>query len=76
MVNNNTFVIYGQNKEMNRWRCSWYAKTHCKCKLQTFGQAVRIIDRHNHDPTCPKPSGSTKKVEIIYASDEHEKKRK
>lgn len=43
------FRLQEKHDNSTIWRCSYYYRTKCKCRLRTAGNVVQVTNNHNHE---------------------------
>lgn len=49
IIDNTDFRLHNNMGGTTYWRCSFYFRTKCKCRVKTSGNVVYVINSHNHD---------------------------
>ncbi|CAG9856471.1 unnamed protein product [Phyllotreta striolata] len=49
-VENYSYSLQRRSNTKSRWRCLFVNKTRCRAFLNTYGNNVKVINHHNHDP--------------------------
>lgn len=65
------FRLHNSMGNITHWRCSFYFRTKCKCRVKTSGNIVYLTNTHNHDvPRLTLTHLKGKQVTIVRNTDQ------
>lgn len=49
IIDGTDFRLHNSVGPFTHWRCSFYFRTKCKCRVKTTGNIVYLTNNHNHE---------------------------